>query len=40
MKHYVSCLECDFPLVKVDFEQKYNGLRGICPKCGIDWPES
>ena len=40
MTQIVTCLECDFPRAKVFSEKKYNGLRGKCPKCGIDWPES
>ena len=40
MPQKVSCLGCNFPFAKVISEKKYNGLRGSCPKCGGNWPES
>ena len=40
MSQKVACLGCQFPFANVISEKKYNGLRGSCPKCGGNWPES
>lgn len=35
----VACINCGgFAYVKWD--HKYNGYRGFCPACGVNWPES
>lgn len=38
-KLQVICLECNLQASVID-EPRYNGLRGICPHCGGNWPES
>ena len=36
---HVICTTCDLQAVVIE-EPRYNGLRGICSKCGGNWPES
>ena len=36
----VECRACGSPKARIFVEPKYNGLRGRCPECGGDWPES
>ena len=39
-KIFVECRGCDSLAAYVIFEHRYNGLRGYCPKCEGNWPES
>ena len=39
-KTRVECLGCGSELAYIIPEEKYNGLRGFCPKCKGNWPES
>lgn len=34
------CSTCGNEEAIIVEDAKYNGLRGKCPKCGADWPES
>ncbi len=34
-----TCLNCGGLAYKY-YENKYNGYRGKCPACDVDWPES
>ncbi|MFQ5440932.1 MAG: hypothetical protein ACE5DL_05660 [Nitrosopumilaceae archaeon] len=36
---YVRCTSCNSQASIIE-ETRYNGLRGICSKCGGNWPES
>ena len=37
---YVECMGCGCPKARVIFVQQYRGLRGTCPNCDSNWPES
>ncbi len=36
----IECLGCGSNNVSIEFNEKYHGLRGSCPDCGSNWPES
>jgi hypothetical protein len=38
--HHTRCLVCGYTNAIVFAEFKYNGLRGSCPRCDGNWPES
>jgi hypothetical protein len=37
--YQIMCSVCDSKANVVE-ESRYNGLRGMCSKCGGNWPES
>ena len=37
---YITCSGCGFENAIVFHESRYNGLRGFCAKCEVNWPES
>lgn len=40
LPRYTECLSCNYEKAHVFEEPKYGGLRGHCPNCGGNWPES
>lgn len=36
----IECQACGSTNARIEEEPKYHGLRGRCPDCGGDWPES
>lgn len=36
----VRCTGCDSKEVYIYFDKRYHGLRGFCPICKTNWPES
>jgi len=36
----IDCLECGSKEAYVYNEKRYRGLRGFCPICETNWPES
>ena len=36
----IKCLGCDSEEAYIYFDERYHGLRGFCPICEINWPES
>ncbi len=36
----VQCLGCGSENAFIEYNEKYHGLRGNCPDCGSNWPES
>ena len=36
---FITCIVCNSPAQVVE-ESRYDGLRGVCSKCGGNWPES
>jgi len=39
-KESVKCVHCGSEEAYIIHDDKYNGLRGHCPNCGANWPES
>ncbi|WP_257719709.1 hypothetical protein [Nitrosopumilus adriaticus] len=39
-KTNICCLGCGFGKAYLVMDFRYNGLRGNCPNCGGNWPES
>jgi len=37
---YVKCLVCGSEGAILFEDARYNGLRGLCNRCGGNWPES
>lgn len=35
-----KCVSCGYEEALIILDKKYDGLRGKCPKCGSNWPES
>jgi len=36
----VKCVHCGSTDAYITHDEKYSGLRGKCPNCGANWPES
>jgi hypothetical protein len=36
----IDCIICGSKNAMKILDDKYNGIRGICPECGCNWPES
>lgn len=39
-KENVKCALCGSLEAFITHDDKYGGLRGYCPNCGANWPES
>jgi len=39
-KESIKCVHCGSLEAYITHDDKYDGLRGHCPKCGANWPES
>ena len=37
---FIECHGCGSFSASLMYEPRYRGLRGRCPDCGGDWPES
>lgn len=37
---FIECYGCGSVNATLIYEPKYRGLRGNCPSCGGNWPES
>jgi len=40
LDYKIECLGCGSKEASIYCDKKYHGLRGFCPLCKTNWPES